>query len=61
MNKVLVGNKSDAENRQVSYEEGKALADSLQVSFMETSAKTSNNVEQAFVKMADEIKSRVST
>ena len=29
VNKVLVGNKADAENRQVSYEEGKAMADSL--------------------------------
>ena len=39
-----MGNKSDAANREITYEEGKALADSLQVSFMETSAKTSSNV-----------------
>ena len=37
------------ENKQVSTEEGKALADSLGVSFLETSAKTAQNVEDAFL------------
>lgn len=62
VNKVLVGNKNDREeNRQIAAEQGKDLSDSLGVSFLETSAKTSENVEQAFLKMAGEIKSRVAT
>jgi len=36
-------------------------ADSLNVPFLETSAKNSTNVEQAFMTMATEIKSRMST
>ncbi|EGR30169.1 ras oncogene family protein, putative [Ichthyophthirius multifiliis] len=58
--KLLVGNKIDLENkRQVSFDEGKELADSLGIKFIETSALTANNVENAFVTLATEIKSRV--
>jgi len=60
VNKLLVGNKSDLEqNRQVSYDEGKAFADSLGIRFLETSAKNSSNVENAFFTMANEIKAKV--
>jgi len=60
VNKLLVGNKSDMEsNRQVSYEEGKAYADQLGIKFLETSAKNSVNVENAFFTMANEIKAKV--
>ena len=60
VNKVLVANKSDMdEKREVSNEEGRELADALGVTFLEASAKTSDNVEQSFLKMASEIKSRV--
>jgi len=60
VNKLLVGNKCDLEqNRQVSYEEGKAYADQLGIKFLETSAKNSVNVESAFFAMANEIKARV--
>jgi len=60
VNKLLVGNKSDMEqNRQVSYEEGKAYADQLGIKFLETSAKNSLNVENAFFTMANEIKAKV--
>merc|ERR1711977_196232 len=59
--KLLVGNKCDLENqRQVSFEEGKELADNLGVKFIETSAKSANNVDKAFFTLANEIKSRVS-
>jgi len=58
--KLLVGNKNDLEsNRQVSFDEGKELADSLGIKFLETSAKNSNNVDKAFFTLATEIKSRV--
>lgn len=39
----------------------KAYAESLNVPFLETSAKNSTNVEQAFMTMATEIKSRMSS
>lgn len=58
--KLLVGNKSDLEaNRQVKTEEGKNLADSLGIKFLETSAKDAVNVEKAFTTLSNEIKSKV--
>ncbi|EPX70754.1 GTPase Ypt2 [Schizosaccharomyces octosporus yFS286] len=55
--KILVGNKCDCEDqRQVSFEQGKALADELGVRFLEASAKTNVNVEEAFFTLAREIK-----
>lgn len=60
VNRVLIGNKCDIDGKKaVTTEEGKELADSLGIPFMETSAKTSINVEQSFLRMASEIKSRV--
>ncbi|MCL4123837.1 UNVERIFIED_CONTAM: hypothetical protein GTU68_001388, partial [Idotea baltica] len=56
--KLLVGNKSDLEvSRQVKAEEGKNLAESLGIKFMETSAKDAVNVEKAFTTLSIEIKS----
>jgi Ras-related protein Rab-1A len=37
----------------------KELADSLTIPFLETSAKSATNVEQAFMTMAGEIKTRM--
>jgi len=46
---MLIGNKSDSENkRQVSKEEGEEFARKNNLTFVETSAKTSDNVEHAF-------------
>ena len=42
--KVLVGNKSDIEDRQVSHGEGERLASELGIKFFETSAKTGTNI-----------------
>lgn len=60
VNKLLVGNKSDMEEkRTVSQAQGEELAKSLGVPFLETSAKTAANVEQTFITMAAEIQKRV--
>eukprot|EP01119_Soliformovum_irregulare_P001316 TRINITY_DN11041_c0_g1_i1.p1 TRINITY_DN11041_c0_g1~~TRINITY_DN11041_c0_g1_i1.p1 ORF type:complete len:225 (+),score=50.03 TRINITY_DN11041_c0_g1_i1:181-855(+) len=55
---VLVGNKSDdpaASTRQVTSEQGKAIADQYGVSFIETSAYKGTNVESAFEILLDRI------
>lgn len=60
VSRILVGNKSDlTDSRQVSTDEGKELSDQYNIRFMETSAKESANVEEAFTLMTKEIKSRV--
>ena len=51
--KLLIGNKSDRTDRVVSEAEGAALARELNMPFLETSARTAENVEAAFVKMAE--------
>mmetsp|Transcript_49192 Transcript_49192/g.76788 ORF Transcript_49192/g.76788 Transcript_49192/m.76788 type:complete len:198 (-) Transcript_49192:348-941(-) len=62
VNKMLVGNKCDLTSKKVvDYDTGKELADSLGIPFLETSAKNSTNVEQAFITMAAEIKARMAT
>ena len=46
---ILIGNKKDLEEkRQVTYEEGEAFAKENDLMFLETSAKTSYNVVEAF-------------
>ncbi|KAB2017601.1 hypothetical protein ES319_D08G173600v1 [Gossypium barbadense] len=62
VNKLLVGNKCDLiENKVVSYKAAKAFADEVGIPFMETSAKDSMNVEQAFMAMAASIKDRMAS
>lgn len=57
VSKLLVGNKSDLKSeRVVDCQTAKALADEIGVSFLETSAKDSSNVEQAFLTIAAKVK-----
>lgn len=60
VNKLLVGNKCDLESsRKVTTEQAKEFAESLGIQFLETSAKNSTNVENAFQQMAHQIKQRM--
>ncbi|CAG8734650.1 2103_t:CDS:2 [Acaulospora morrowiae] len=62
VNKLLVGNKSDLQNKKVvEYTVAKEFADQLNIPFLETSAKNATNVEQAFLTMAKQIKDRMGT
>lgn len=54
--KILVGNKCDMNDlRVVSNDRGKMLADSYQIKFIETSAKSGENIHQAFETLAGDI------
>lgn len=53
---LLVGNKTDlAHQRHVSYDVAKEFADSLNMSFIETSAKNASNIVEAYDKIATRI------
>ena len=57
---VLVGNKIDLkENRDISFDEGKELANRNGIIFMETSAKTGEGVEEIFKKTVQEISRKI--
>ena len=53
---LLVGNKCDLENeREVTFQEGKDFADNNGMKFIETSATTNLNVDEAFEILVDEV------
>ncbi|XP_033736393.1 ras-related protein Rab-1A-like [Pecten maximus] len=57
---ILVGNKSDmTPQRVVTYTMGKEYGERLGITFMETSAKSSTNVEALFMSLTSEVKSKV--
>ncbi|KAK8798070.1 hypothetical protein WA171_005604 [Blastocystis sp. BT1] len=61
---MLIGNKSDLNHRfsrTVSTEEGAKFAEENGLIFLETSAKTAANVEEAFVKTAEQIYHNIET
>lgn len=59
VSKILVGNKCDHnEARVISTEQAQALADQLGVPYIETSAKSNINVEEAFITLARDVKNK---
>lgn len=57
---MLIGNKCDLESRrEVKKEEGEAFAREHGMIFMEASAKTAQNVEEAFINTAKEIYDKI--
>ena len=57
---VLIGNKNDLEDkREVKYEEGEKFAKSHNMIFLETSAKTGNNVNDIFLKSVRQINQNI--
>ncbi|EMR09835.1 hypothetical protein PNEG_02016 [Pneumocystis murina B123] len=60
VNKILIGNKCDWEERRVvSEEQGQALAHEYGIPFLEASAKSNINVDDAFFCLARGIKKRL--
>jgi Ras-related protein Rab-8A len=60
VNKILIGNKCDWEDKRViSTEQGQALADELGIPFLEVSAKSNINIDKAFYSLAADIKKRL--
>lgn len=54
--KLLIGNKCDLESkREIETEEGRQLAKTLGMDFMETSAKETTRIEDAFLKMTRDV------
>ncbi|XP_028319927.1 GTP-binding protein YPTC1-like [Gouania willdenowi] len=62
VSRLLVGNKSDLLSKKVvDAATAQEVASSLRISFLETSAKSSENVERAFLTMASEIHHRLAS
>nr|XP_020443857.1 ras-related protein ORAB-1-like isoform X1 [Monopterus albus] len=62
ISRLLVGNKSDLVSKKVvDVATAQDLASSLKIPFLETSAKSSDNVERAFLTMASEIHKRLAS
>ena len=64
VNKLLVGNKADfndMDTRQVTQVQGREFAEKMDIPFLETSAKSGTFVDTAFLMMAHDIKTKMTS
>ena len=60
VNRLLIGNKVDlSAQRKIPFEKGAALAKEHKIKFLETSAKSTTNVIEAFKTMTEEVFGRM--
>lgn len=52
VHRILIGNKSDRQDREITADLGKQFAAENAMPFLETSAKTSDNIDQLFLQLA---------
>ena len=52
VHKILIGNKSDRTDREITQDLGKQFADESNMPFLETSAKNSDNIDELFLQLA---------
>lgn len=52
VHRILIGNKSDRTDREITAELGKQFAQENDMPFLETSAKNSNNIDELFLQLA---------
>jgi GTPase SAR1 family protein len=57
--KIIVGNKCDSTQREVSFEEGRTLAERYNLPFLETSALQNINIEEVFLTVGRKIKEKL--
>ena len=55
---ILLANKIDLQDRKISKEEGEALAKEFNCPYFETSAKTGENIDEAFLTLARIVKEK---
>ena len=56
---ILVGNKSDFNERVVTYKEGKEMAEKYNIIFFETSAKSGENIKNVFQTMGEQVREKI--
>ena len=60
VNKILIANKCDLEEkRKITRERGESLAENLGIPYVEMSALTNSNTDEAFITLARDILNRV--